>query len=408
MENQEAALCSIQDFPDVEGMLFVRITDILNRMLKAPLIVIGILLAVALPTQHSFGTLRSLDFTVYPDGTTHVSQESSADPQDPELTVSLFGSTIDNFVAQDENGVLLSYDIRKTKATIQTFGATSVLIDYDTYDLVSKKGKIWTFVIDAPVAYTLNMPEDTVIVGMTNFPELVETVDNKLRLSLLKGKNEIDYFFGVSGPAQSALKAIDEAKTLILQANNNGVQTPLAQEKLDLAISEYDNKKFIDAERLAFEAKESARTEMENAANPPAGQVNAFDWFGKNILTVVTSLAAIGGAISAVTLILKKTRTAVKKTIEPLLNKTNGDLEQEGIIDEAETQEMREDDKRLVTFLEQNGGQAFERDLRKKFLLPRTTMWRAVKRLERQGIIQIEKKEFQNLVKLKKKPEEAQ
>jgi uncharacterized membrane protein len=408
MENQEAVLCSIQDFPDVEGMLFVRITDILNRMLKAPLIAIGILLAVALPTQHSFGALRSLDFTIYPDGTTHISQEYSADPQDPELTVSLFGSTIDNFVAQDENGVLLSYDISKTKATIQTFGATSVSIDYDTYDLVSKKGKIWTFVIDSPVDYTLNMPEDTVIVGMTNFPELVETADNKQRLSLLKGKNEIDYFFGVSGPAQSAQKAINEAKTLILQANNNGVQTPLAQEKLDLAISEYNNKKFVDAEQLASEAKESVRIEMENAANPPASQLNTFDWFGKNILTIVTSLAAIGGAISAVTLILKKTKTAVKKTIEPLLNKTNGDLEQEGVVDEAETQEMREDDKRLVAFLEQNGGQAFERDLRKKFLLPRTTMWRAVKRLERQGIIQIEKKEFQNLVKLKKKPEEVQ
>jgi uncharacterized membrane protein len=35
-------------------------------------------------------------------------------------------------------------------------------------------------------------------------------------------------------------------------------------------------------------------------------------------------------------------------------------------------------------------------------------MWRAVKRLERQGIIEIEKKEFQNLVKLRKKPEEGQ
>ncbi|MFY9301525.1 MAG: hypothetical protein WAO91_10100 [Candidatus Nitrosotenuis sp.] len=409
MENQEAVLCSIQDFPDVEGMLFVRITDILIRMLKAPLIAIGILLAVALPAQQSFGALRSLDFTIYPDGTTHISQESSADPQDPELTVSLFGTTIDNFVAQDENGVLLSYDISKTKATIQTFGATSVSIDYDTYDLVSKKGKIWTFVIDAPVAYTLNMPEDTVIVGMTNFPELVETVDDKQRLSLLKGKNEIDYFFGVSGPAQSALKAIDEAKTLILQANNNGVKTPLAQQKLDLAISEYDNKKFVDAEQLAVEARESAKIEINDAATPPAGQMDSFDWFEQNVLTVVTSLAAIGGAISAVTLILKKTKTAVKRTIEPLLNKASGDLEQEGIeVDEVETPEMREDDKRLVTFLEQNGGQAFERDLRKKFLLPRTTMWRAVKRLERQGVIQIEKKEFQNLVKLKKKPEEVQ
>ena len=46
-------------------------------------------------------------------------------------------------------------------------------------------------------------------------------------------------------------------------------------------------------------------------------------------------------------------------------------------------------------------GEALESDLRKKFLQPRTTMWRAVKRLERQGLIEITKKDLQNLVKIK-------
>jgi len=49
-----------------------------------------------------------------------------------------------------------------------------------------------------------------------------------------------------------------------------------------------------------------------------------------------------------------------------------------------------------------------ESELRKKFLQPRTTMWRAVKRLERQGIIEIAKKDLQNLVKLKKEMEEEE
>jgi uncharacterized membrane protein len=35
-------------------------------------------------------------------------------------------------------------------------------------------------------------------------------------------------------------------------------------------------------------------------------------------------------------------------------------------------------------------------------------MWRAVKRLERYGIVEIEKKELQNLVRLKKKLEDEQ
>ncbi len=61
-----------------------------------------------------------------------------------------------------------------------------------------------------------------------------------------------------------------------------------------------------------------------------------------------------------------------------------------------------------MKFISDNGGQAFESELRKKFLQPRTTMWRAVKRLERNGIIEIEKKDLQNLVKLRKNMEEEE
>jgi uncharacterized membrane protein len=68
--------------------------------------------------------------------------------------------------------------------------------------------------------------------------------------------------------------------------------------------------------------------------------------------------------------------------------------------------EMREDDKEIVKFISDKGGQVLESELRKKFLQPRTTMWRAVKRLERLGVIEIDKKDLQNLVKLKKDLEE--
>ena len=74
----------------------------------------------------------------------------------------------------------------------------------------------------------------------------------------------------------------------------------------------------------------------------------------------------------------------------------------------TERPDLRDDDKELINFIYENGGQAFESELRKKFLQPRTTMWRAVKRLERHGIVEIEKRELQNLVKLKTKLEDEQ
>ena len=62
---------------------------------------------------------------------------------------------------------------------------------------------------------------------------------------------------------------------------------------------------------------------------------------------------------------------------------------------------IREDDKEIIKFIHENGGQALESELRKKFLQPRTTMWRAVKRLERYDQVEIIKKDQQNLVRLK-------
>lgn len=391
MKIQQAGICDLQGVPNIEGMLFVRIADILSRMLKAPLVAIGILLAM-MPIQYSFGTLRAVDFIVYPDGTTHVSQEATADPQEPILSVKLFGSIIDNFVAQDENGLALSYEIREGEAIIQTFGITNVSIDYDSQDLISKTGKIWTFQINSPVPYTLTMPTDTVIVGMTNFPNLVETIDNRPHLSLPEGENQIDYFFGVSGPAQSASNSIENAQTIINQINDSGIQTPLATSKLGEAREAFDNRQYFDAERLALDAQQLALQEQQAAANNTNNQTSLFG----SDTAIAAAIVAIGSAIAAVSFFIKKKRNTLKAV--PLVESYTSDSDSEEI-----TQEMREDDKELIAFLEQNGGQAFEKDLRKKFLLPRTTMWRAVKRLERQGVIEIEKKDYQNLVKIKKK-----
>lgn len=406
MNNQEAVLC-IQDeiFPNLEGMLFVRITDILIRMVKAPLLVIGLLLTVVLPAQ-SFGSLRAVDFTIYPDGTTHISQQSSADPTEPELRVPLFGKSIDNFVVQDENGLLLSFEIDSKGATIQTFGASFVSIEYDSDDMVSKKGKIWTFAIDSPIDYSIIMPDDATIVDISN-PDSIDIIAEK-RISLLKGKNQIEYFFSTSGPALSALKAINEVRSILEESTSKNIDVISAREKLDLAIFAYDNKKYVDAKDLALEASALAQQKIDEfEKNNQNSATNPVDWLKDNIVGIATSIVAIGGAVSVLTILLKKTKSAVKKTMRPLLSKDEEDSEQESDVDSDElvTQEMREDDKQLVSYLEKNGGQAFERDLRKKFLLPRTTMWRAVKRLERQGVIEIEKKDFQNLVRLKKRQE---
>lgn len=387
--NPQLVLCNSQEPLPEDGILFVRSQSILSTMVRIPIIALGlVVLAIGMPIQSSLSALRTIDFIIYQDGSTHVFYQTETDPLSPDFTVKLFGKTIENLVAQDENGLLLTSNIRDDIAQIETFGASMLTIDYDTHDLVSKNGKIWSFVVDVPSEHTILMPKNTVIVGMNAIPSSIEIIDEQSRLLLPAGHTDISYSFGVSGSAQIALDAINEARNLIEQVKNSGTQTPLADAKLDEALTAYDTGRFTDAMNLANEATNLA-TQQEILEASNSSQTNYI---------IITAVAA--AAIAAV-LILKQ-----RKNINKTLVVTSTQEKTVFKILDKETifrlrPNLRDDDKELISFISDNGGQAYESELRKKFLQPRTTMWRAVKRLEREGIVEIEKKESQNLVKLK-------
>ena len=119
------------------------------------------------------------------------------------------------------------------------------------------------------------------------------------------------------------------------------------------------------------------------------------------------SYAIIGGVLIIIligSVIIIRTKQKNHKSVEDnLTTKKSTTLDLETIF--KLKSDLREDDKELVKFIFNNRGEALESELRKKFLQPRTTMWRAVKRLEREGVIEIEKKDLQNLVKLRKSME---
>jgi len=320
-------------------MLLVRNRDNLSTMVRIPIVVIGlVLVALSAPIQQSFGSSRTLDFTIYPDGSTHVFYELDVDPLELEITVELFGETIENITIIDEDGFLLSNEINHNLAVIETFGASHISIDYDTQDLVSKTGKIWAFAIDAPVQYSLLTPKDSVIIEMSNFPLSMQVENEQSHLTLPPGQANISYYISTLASAQST-QPIQEGTTT-------------------------DNSLIL--------------------------------YFG--------GIAAV--AIVAAIIIIKRKSSRV----EPSITIQKDEQSKPQSLDPEEIfkakQDLREDDKEIINFISANGGQAYESELRKKFLQPRTTMWRAVKRLERQGIVEVAKKDEQNIVKLTSKLED--
>ena len=330
--NQESVYCGWLEDSKNDGMLLSP-TNALILMARVHVAAfVLILLAMSVPLQHSFGSTRTLDFFLFPDGSTHVTYFLESDPLLPDTIVPLYGNSFENLLVEDENGFPLTTQspIENEILDVETLGSSNILINYDTYSLISKDGKIWSFEMDSPVEFTVTMPKNSVIVGMSTIPMSMNVDSERTNILLPSGSAEITYFLAV---AESSQVLIPEE-----------------------SIQENDN----------------------------------------SILYVAGGVAA-AAVIAAIAI---KMRSKPKQAISSPQLETLEKTETISLEKVLEMPDLREDDKDIVKFIHENGGNVMESDLRKKFLLPRTTMWRAVKRLERHGLIEITKKDQQNLIKL--------
>ena len=329
--NQEYVTCRKQEHSVCDRMLLSP-TEALTTMALVPIAVfVLVLLAISVPLQHSFGSNRTLDFSLFPDGSAHVFFELESNPLFPDTQITLFGESIENLVVEDENGFLLTTEPAQgdpNNFEVETLGASTILINYDTYSLVSKNGKVWSFAVDSPTEFSLLMPMNSLVVGMTTFPIDMSEEDDRIKMLLPPGPVELTYFLTHAESAQ-----------------------------VNLVV------------------------ETEDSSQP-------------------SIIIAITGIIIAVIIgVIFKFR---KKPISNIQTESvKESTEQFGLESTLSDENVRDDDKEIIKFIHENGGEVLESELRKKFLQPRTTMWRAVKRLERQGKIIISKKDKQNLVKLK-------
>ncbi|AJA93095.1 hypothetical protein A7X95_05240 [Candidatus Nitrosopelagicus brevis] len=332
--NQESVYCGWLEDSKNDGMLLSP-TDALILMARVHVAAfVLILLAMSVPLQHSFGSTRTLDFFLFPDGSTHVTYSLDSDPLLPDTEVSLYGDSLENLVAEDENGFLLSTQSEKNILQVETLGSSNILINYDTYSLISKDGKIWSFEIDSPVEFNVVMPENSVIVGMSTFPIDMNVDSDRTKILLPSGPAEITYFLAVAESSQ----VLPPAETPVTADNDN------------------------------------------------------------SMMYVAGGAAVAIAAIAAIAIKMKnKPKQVVSASQTTVVAERNEPFNIEKVL---EMPDLREDDKDIIKFIHENGGSALESDLRKKFLLPRTTMWRAVKRLERHELIEITKKDQQNLIKL--------
>jgi hypothetical protein len=359
-------------------------------------------------------------------------------------------------------------------------GAEDIRISYSTPDLVSKDRSIWTFDLDSPVALSLKMPPDSVVIDWGEIDPEVFQVGGQTLLTFKPGRVQVSYIIGFLGTEEQANITIRLAETSIKAAENAypGIVLEQAKKLLADAVREKEGGRFANAEKLSTQASEqvditirdyqAAKTTIDDASAQveEAGQQGAsvgaarqllaqageafaagdylsasdlareaVDAIGDSqMLLSVFIGAAAAGAVAGAYFILRKRPQAYRplrpaagnsqaaERVQPteLAPGTDADapaLEPlQGVPEEKtdsallarivhkiieERQHLRPEDRDVLTFLAEKEGAVFESEVRTKFQLPKTTVWRLIKRLEREDLVEIRKAGGQNLIKLR-------
>ena len=424
--------------------------------------IIFILLYYVLITTFMFNFIYAQEYTpeslvveIFSDGKAAIEYRLGADVTIPTMTIPLFGTVFEQLIVIDENGALVDSRIENGSLVVDTFGASHLLITYNT-DIVNKTGRLWTFVLDAPMNTSIKLPEDSVIIGLSQLPNSIRLSDNRYALVMPKGHNEISYVIGALGTKEHATVAISEAEKAISTNKIKDIVVDDAELKLNESKQAFDNRKYADAEILANDARTLANNTNHNAmlANTALGEaeieimnsnVQGFNTISaeqifnqaaeeyvngnydeafslaqqaKEVVLdarnvpldtfdqtyVIIGVIVVSAAVVAVSALYIQSRRSMIEKSTPgvpveLLAKERRTIDLTKIF--TEKPYLRDDDKEALNFIAERGGEAFESEIRERFDLPKTTVWRLVKRLEREELVEVKKAGGQNLIRIR-------
>jgi hypothetical protein len=439
------------------------------------------------------------------------------DPLADEIMIRLLAeSSVANLIVVDDEDNVVDFDQGNTpnEIVLRTPGVSSVRISYTTQDLVDKTQGRWIFTLDSsPIGFVVKLPRGSYLTDPgTNFPSVV-ILENQQILTFKPGDVRFVYVIGVLGTEEQANIVIRLAETTIsdTEQTHPGIVLANATDLLQKAKEARDDRRFPDAESLAFQANDAAVTAGTNyeaaelAIADAEAQIaqassegrdtstaqgllgtaksdfaagdyvqakisaeNAVSSIGAApespqmpIFVIVAAAVAAGGGIGAM-LFLRSRKPKLAAVSRAVSREQNGggnplpndvqDLEANsmnrevvddgsvpeippsssqgpterlldqtpvmpGMLPESQTDRtllsrivtkivdekphLRPEDQDVLRYLAEKEGAAFESEIRTRFQLPKTTIWRLVKRLEREELVEIRKAGGQNLIKLK-------
>ncbi len=384
-------------------------------------LLLSITLTVA---QENDFQVETTQLQIYRDGLVRVTQTLAVNETLPEVTLTLLASSVDNIIVLDENQTFLDYEIDGINITVFTLGATGVSLQYDTHSLTRKDFDIWSLIVDTPYNLTVLLPEESTIIDLSEIPTSIDTEGNKITLSLFPSQWEISYVFPLVSPAEFQVSNLEvtpsnvkagEQVTVSVTITNIGEQTgsytlPLlinqttedtrtvTLEKGESTTATFTITKQttgtynIEIAGLVSQFTVSEETSNGTPTNEPPTNGTPTNGPPSNgaastpipLEYVAVAAIAVAAVLVAAFLFFKRRGHDIEK-----IYRTHPQLTQE--------------EKAVIRFLAENEGKAFEAEIRERFPdIPRTSLWRLVKRLEKLEIIKVKKIGLENRVELKK------
>jgi len=411
--------------------------------LKAVLLLSTMALLLVPSVQAQDYTPKSLSLLVYNDGVVQVDYEAETDPSLVRVEVELLGFLYESLLVVDQDGLPLDASVTDEGALIDTLGSTGVVVTYLTSSLTSKTGAIWTLNLTSTITTGITLPQGSTIINLSEVPVEIGTSEDRPYVRMLPGEISVSYITSVFDARGKAEEALTETEQHIQEILDAGIIASEALDLLQQANEAFDLADYTTAIQLAAQAKDAADDATTDASQAhdmieaaslavseaeSEGRTEGLD-VAKQLLSQADTAYDAGGyesaydyayqgqiaalnaekpqsltiyMLAAAVLLIGATlyvRMSKKPGKPPELKL--GDVDLDAIFRDHPT--LRMDDREVLRYIAESGGELFSNEIRERFDIPRTSAWRMLRRLEGLDIIEERKVGGQSLVSINRR-----
>ncbi len=312
------------------------------------------LLVIAQTVNTALGSpIHSAVVTVLPDG--WVDLELTIELSGDESTISIkIDGKPHNLLVQGD-GILLDYTLRDNLVEVDPKGSKNLTISYQTPSLTSKIGEVWNLTLNLDAQYIrVYMTKESSVLGMSKVPMGIDLVDDWIEIAFSGGPVWIVYKVGkptLIPPPKTESKVVLTTTSQHSSSNQQSLQTQTTT---------------VHSDRATIS---SQMVQQSSSGEEIGGEVNSYNKGLQWSMLYLIPLLLMIIALIALFVFSKRKPTSNHNTDE---------------FDELEF--------RIIEYLRNHGGSSRQSDIIKAMSEPRATVWRRIRRMEREGKVRLRKK----------------